>query len=327
MKNPLVSVIVPVYNVENYLRRCLDSIVCQTYKNLEIILIDDGSTDESGKICDEYAKKDERIKVIHKENEGLSSARNTGVDNAKGKYVTFVDSDDDITKDYVEYMLRLIQKFNTRISVAPYTIVTSSGRRLEDRSISEELSINTRDALKRLLLDNGITISANAKMYETALCKKIKFPNGKICEDNGTTYKFIMSSNAVAIGNKSIYNYYKTPGSIMRSDFNIRKLDLIELVDEMCKTIIKRFPALEGIAERRMIIARFSVLRQMYQKKLNINELEIATHLRTYIIGHRHVIMDNKMYKVRDKVALLALIASPKFYSFAWNLYESWRYR
>ena len=115
-KQDLISVIVPVYNVENYLKRCLDSIINQTYQNIEIILIDDGSTDNSGNLCEDYKKIDNRIKVVHKTNGGLSDARNTGIKKAKGKYITFVDSDDYVEYDYVEYLYNLIKKYDTNIS-------------------------------------------------------------------------------------------------------------------------------------------------------------------------------------------------------------------
>ena len=111
-ENPKISVILPVYNVEKYLRQCLDSVINQTYKNLEIILVNDGSTDNSGKICEEYALNDERIKVIHKENGGISSARNAAIDIAKGQYITFIDSDDDVELDYIDYLYDILKKFN-----------------------------------------------------------------------------------------------------------------------------------------------------------------------------------------------------------------------
>ena len=108
--NELISIVIPIYKVEQYLRRCIDSVICQTYKNIEIILIDDGSPDNCGKLCDEIKKKDNRIKVIHKSNGGLSDARNCGINIATGKYITFIDSDDYVTEDYIEYMYRLLSQ-------------------------------------------------------------------------------------------------------------------------------------------------------------------------------------------------------------------------
>ena len=120
MEKPLISVIVPVYNVKQYLRRCVDSILKQTYENIEIVLIDDGSTDESGAICDRYAQKDVRVKVIHKENGGLSDARNKGMQEARGEYFAFVDSDDYIAKDYIAYLFELIVENKAQISLCGY---------------------------------------------------------------------------------------------------------------------------------------------------------------------------------------------------------------
>ena len=125
-ESPKISVILPVYNVEKYLRKCLDSVINQTYKNLEIILVNDGSTDNSGKICEEYALNDKRIKVIHKENGGISSARNAAIDIAKGQYITFIDSDDDVELDYIGYLYDILKKFNCKMSVCTHNIVKNT---------------------------------------------------------------------------------------------------------------------------------------------------------------------------------------------------------
>ena len=123
MDNELISIVIPIYNVEKYIEKCLDSVIKQTYKNIEIILVDDGSPDNCGKICDSYANNDKRIQVIHKENGGLSDARNVGIERANGKYITFVDSDDYIELDYIEYLYTLIKKYNTKISFCKVNVV------------------------------------------------------------------------------------------------------------------------------------------------------------------------------------------------------------
>ena len=127
----LISIIVPVYNVEKYLNRCIDSILLQTYNNIEILLIDDGSLDKSSQICDEYMKKDKRIKVIHKKNGGLSDARNAGIDIARGKYITFIDSDDSVEKDLVEYLYKLVINFNTKMSICSHRVIFDEGKRIK----------------------------------------------------------------------------------------------------------------------------------------------------------------------------------------------------
>ena len=162
----LITIVVPVYKVEKYIDRCVTSILNQTYKNLQIILVDDGSPDNCGKICDEYAKKDNRIEVIHKENGGLSDARNAGINIAKGKYIAFVDSDDYVSNDYIEYMYKILKKENAKISICELQIVWKNTKIEENIKIDE----NT-DAEENLNSEKNKKIEENAKLEKN---KKIK---------------------------------------------------------------------------------------------------------------------------------------------------------
>lgn len=146
---PLISVIIPVYNAEKYLRRCLDSVVAQTYRNLEIICVDDGSVDESGKICDQYAVRDARIKVIHQENQGLSAARNKGLDAAEGEYIAFVDSDDYILEDMFERLYIALTRFNTMYVICGFNAVDPDGKILDAHAVDEVQKYTGEEALYR----------------------------------------------------------------------------------------------------------------------------------------------------------------------------------
>ena len=170
-----VSVIVPVYNVEKYLKQCLDSIVDQTLEDLEIVLVDDGSVDSSGTICDEYAKKDSRIEVIHKANGGLSDARNVGISKAKGRYIGFVDSDDYIKEDMYEILLNLIKKYDADVSICNLYDVIDGNEciRNKENGIREYSRL---DILKEVLLDKNIQSYAWNKLYEKELFDEIKYP-------------------------------------------------------------------------------------------------------------------------------------------------------
>ena len=262
MNNDLISVVIPVYNVEKYIDECLESVLNQTYYNLEIILVDDGSTDKSGKICDKYQKKDSRIKVIHKKNGGLSDARNVGIKNSTGKYITFIDSDDTIAIDFISYLYNLIIKYNVDMSICAYSVVTKDGKHLNTGIGYVESKINKIDALDRMLCENGFNVSTWAKMYLTSLFDDVEFPLKKLCEDNGTTYKLIDKCDFIAYGNESKYLYYKRDNSIMTSNFNLRKLDLLELVDNMAVDLIK-YPELKDAILKKRISSRFSILRQI----------------------------------------------------------------
>ncbi len=223
--NPIVSVIVPVYNVSEYLPYCLDSILEQSYRELEIILVDDGSTDDSGKICDEYAKKDERIKVLHQQNGGLSAARNAGLGIATGEFVTFIDSDDFIHRDFVFIQMEQIKRSGAQASICSYVDVYenvehSSALDLKD----EDVEVLDNRACVKASYDRkykGITGTACWKIYKKSLFpdNNIEYPVGRINEDIYTTYKLLYFAEKTVYVDLSMYYYRKRKGSIMQTSF------------------------------------------------------------------------------------------------------------
>lgn len=215
MKQPLISVIVPVYNVEQFLPRCVDSILAQTYQNLEIILVDDGARDASGRICDEYAAKDTRIRVIHKENGGLSSARNAGIDAARGEYLAFVDSDDWIEPDTYQHMLERMVQYGVKLVCAGrYDVNGKTGEKTLGLCPKQETCITAEEMLGRIFLWDGCDSSAWDKLYHRSLFAEFRYPVGKICEDVATTYKIVLLAGQAVLCDKPVYNYYHRPGSI-----------------------------------------------------------------------------------------------------------------
>ncbi len=276
---PLVSVIIPVYNVAKVLERCVDSVRQQTYRNLEIILVDDGSTDMSGKFCDVFAKKDARIKVVHQPNQGLSAARNAGINLATGKYFTFVDSDDVAHPDLVTALYQLLHNSQTLMSIGSFTEVYPNGRRQDFSSLArsnmiqppkssqpQQLSelpqstrpsqtselpqssqpqhsyvLSTVQCLTAMLCEDGFTMSACSKLYARELFDQVRFPVGKLHEDVGTTYKLIEQCARIAVTSISLYDYYQNDNSIIHQNFTKRKLDLIELTDQMCDELTANF--------------------------------------------------------------------------------------
>lgn len=217
---PLITVIVPIYNVENYLKKCLNSIINQQYKKLEILLIDDGSTDLSGKIADEYAVKDNRIKVVHKENGGLSDARNYGLKIMTGEYVTFIDSDDYVTEDYISYMYGLLEKTNFKASLALCSLINvySSTDRLQDNGNQTEVVLSGKKCIEMMCYHDLVDTCAYAKLGKRELYTNDFFPKGKLFEDIGSTYKLFLQCDKVACGFKGKYYYVIRPNSIVTSE-------------------------------------------------------------------------------------------------------------
>ena len=226
MENILVTVVVPIYNVEPYLCKCIDSILEQSYSNLEIILVDDGSLDKSGEICDTYANKDNRIKVIHKSNGGLSSARNSGIEIATGEYILFVDSDDYTHPLMVEKLVKTAEKYKVSIVCCDYT----SEKLPEDEE--EIIEIIDRDkAICKLLNDDGYKCFAWNKIYKLTLFKDVKYPIGKLFEDISTTYKVFKKASKIVYLKNTLYFYRIREGSISRYKFSHRDRDLLEAIN------------------------------------------------------------------------------------------------
>ncbi|MCR8699417.1 hypothetical protein CYJ41_03695 [Campylobacter ureolyticus] len=231
--NPLVSIIIPVYNVEKYLKKCIESVINQTYKNLEIILVDDGSSDNSGKICDEFAQKDNRIKVIHKTNGGQADARNKALDIMNGEWVSFVDSDDFVSPYYIENLLSLAKKTGVDIVSISFEINLSNFKesKIQDEKI---LSFDSIKFIKEMFYGKFKHFPPT-KIYKKEIFKDLRFPKGKLYEDIFTITLAISKSDEIAFCNKKDYFYLQRPDSTTGANFKEKELDVFEILDELKK--------------------------------------------------------------------------------------------
>lgn len=225
---PKISIIVPIYNVEEYLHRCVDSILNQTFTAFELILVDDGSPDNCGAICDEYAKKDKRIKVIHKGNGGLSDARNAGIDIASGEYLGFVDSDDWIHPQMYEVLYKGIVENNVKISICEYE---ETERQREFEHISD-ISYNVQKGLDLLVSKNVTAVVAWNKLYHKSLFDKIRYPVGKIHEDEFVTYKLLYEAVKISYCENRLYFYFINENGITKSEYSPKHLDMLDAFEE-----------------------------------------------------------------------------------------------
>ena len=222
---PVISIVVPVYNVEAYIRRCLDSIINQSMKEFEVLVVDDGSTDNSGKICDEYALKDLRIKVYHQKNGGIARARNFGLKKARGKYIMFIDSDDYVEKDFCLVPYGLAEKNNADIVIFNHWHVDLQGNKIQrkkakidDGSVDKGLAIN--------LITEFVTVVVWNKLYKKELFDNVVFPDGFLYEDNAVTYKLILLSKKIYYTNQELYFHCCREGSVSST---LNHQDFIEM--------------------------------------------------------------------------------------------------
>jgi glycosyltransferase involved in cell wall biosynthesis len=223
--NDLISVIIPIYKVEEYLDECVTSVVNQTYSDLEIILVDDGSPDNCPQMCDEWAGKDNRIKVIHKVNGGLSDARNAGIEIATGEYIAFVDSDDFIKPDMIEKLRAALAKADA--DIAACGILTCEGETQTAWGCRD--LVGTPEQIYELLYnDTAYPVAAWNKLYRKSCWETLRFPVGKTCEDAFTTYQLIHNARRIVMIPEALYCYRIRPGSIMTSSFSLKKMDAEE---------------------------------------------------------------------------------------------------
>lgn len=240
----LISVIVPIYNVEDYLDRCVESIINQTYKNLEIILVNDGSPDNCPQMCDDYAKKDSRIKVVHKKNGGLSDARNAGMKVATGEYVSFIDSDDYISLDFYETLLQTMVDNNSDIvecSVVKFYENSNFDKYNDNLKVT---NYDTLYALDGLINENPFKQHVWNKLYKSSVALDIPYAVGKLNEDEFWTYQVFGKAKKVTRINKTMYYYFQRGSSIMGNGYNIKRLDALEGKMNRQAYIEKNFPTL-----------------------------------------------------------------------------------
>lgn len=248
MNNDLISIIVPVYNTSKFLSKCLNSIKKQSYQNIEVLIINDGSTDNSGKICEEFVALDERFKLINKPNGGLSSARNTGINLAKGKYIGFVDSDDSINNEMYKVLYQNALTYNADISICSFYEEYPNGmtKRYEKEKPIE--IFNNRTALKLILEDDKLHSFAWNKLFKIELFSDLRFPEGRIFEDTAFTYLLFEKANKTVKCTEPLYYYFINPLSLSRN-FNIKKdIDNFLAFNERYKFILEN--KMDEIADR-----------------------------------------------------------------------------
>lgn len=261
----LISIIIPVYNVEPYINRCLESVINQTYPYLEIIIVDDGSTDGSGQICDAYQNMDKRIRVFHKKNGGPSSARNLGLHYAKGEFVGFVDSDDFIDLDMYDSMLHEMEKDVDIVTCGRY-ISFPKEKHKRDRLmfwVPKRTKANNMMAIEELLNCRIFSFSVCDKIFRRRLFDTVSFPIGRVSEDIPVTYSlFTKCKNVVHLGKPKYHNFHRD-GSRSRQEFYYRQIDYVLFVGEICKDVAEKYPQLLMQAEALYLMHVFQTIKKI----------------------------------------------------------------
>lgn len=321
IKEELISVVIPVYNVEKYLAKCIKSVINQTYSNLQIILVDDGSTDNSGSICDEYAKKDRRITVIHKKNGGLSDARNVGIKYSIGKYIGFVDSDDYIHEKMYEIMIKNMISHKANISIVNRYYVFEDGEELLRYSINEPIKImNNIEAIEEMNSFSTFDMAAWDKLYEKNLFYDIKFPVGKLSEDFYIMYLLFEKCERIVFDSRPLYYYFQRNNSISRN----KKInfDFAKAAKEQMEYIEKKYPQLESCVKIAYVSANLTVYNSYLKQKIPPDKVVIRQMKEEVKKYFSFVVKSEKLNKIK-KVQIKLFLINKNLYDLSFKLYKT----
>lgn len=307
IKNPLISVIIPIYNVEKYLPDCIDSILKQSYKNLEIILVDDGAIDSCGSICDCYACKDNRIVVIHKVNGGLSDARNVGLDQAHGEYIAFVDSDDYIESDMISELYDACRSHNADIAVCGRKQVWENGTSNPMFCVDRIIEYSSEQAIEQILINGTIDSAAWDKLYRVDLFDDMRYPVGVLHEDINFTSRLFYKTNKVVKIPYIGYNYRMRMGSITKQGFKPQKMDLFYQTQKIYEFVGRYLPELKGQAEKFYCFNLTNLMTLLIQTEKNEYMLEKLTIKKKSLLALKKN-MCNRHISLKDKIRMIVKI-------------------
>lgn len=317
---PMISVVVPLHNMEDYLEQCIASILNQTLSDFELILVDDGSTDESGAICDRMAVQDDRIRVIHRPCGGVSAARNTGLDAACGEYIMQVDADDYVEPELLEILLSLCLEHQLRLAACNHWI-ERNGKSVPCFSMQDGVQrISARQACDQLLYHQFPDVAVWGKLCHRSLMAEIRYPEGDIYEDTYRIAELLLAAGEMVYTAKPMYHYRIRSGSISRGNLNEAKLTYPTAVAHMNQTILSAFPELEAGTIRRLTHAYLSTRR--YLIGCSKERKPLRAELEKHALANAETVIKDSRAPKRDKLALRALNIGSFAYDWLFRLYS-----
>ena len=313
---PLISIIIPIYNIMDCLEKCVDSCINQTYKNKEILMVDDGSTDGTGALCDKLQEKDARIRVFHKENGGSSSARNLGIENAKGEYLGFVDSDDFISPTMYEDLINAVLEHQVFIAQISRDEIDASGNKLPDVCIPPEKAFfcSSDEFMKELLMHRG-DCSFCTKLVKKDLFADKRFPVGKLNEDFYLLLQMLKEINGIYILPEQHYHVFYRIGSNTRkkdkNDFSRVFMDIVENADAASEIVDKHYPDLKEVCIRFGLFQRLDYMLHIPTAQMN-SDNEFYVKVKKYLRDHWKDTLWNSYLTKKNKIYLMLLTVAPK---------------
>ena len=313
METTLISVIVPVYNVAQYLEKSIASIQQQTYKNLEIILVDDGATDESGRLCEQIAEQDERVLVYHKENEGLSQARNDGLKQAHGDYVIFIDSDDYIHSEMIASLYQQLVKEDADVSSCGVMNVYANSESPQTENQDDYFVCDTETFLREYLIGEKIPGTICNKLIKKEIAAQLTFPKGLIYEDAYYHFDLIKVAKKYVVNTKPYYYYFHRGDSITTKPYAEKDLAYIDIYQKFYYEVVKNYPGLTEVAFFRLAYAHFFILDKMLLDD-NFKEFKDYPRIYRYLKKHAFAIFKNTIFRKGRRISALALFVNVRLY-------------
>lgn len=313
METELISVIVPVYNVAQYLEKSIASIQQQTYQNLEIILIDDGATDESGRLCEQIAKQDERVLVYHKENEGLSQARNDGLKQAHGDYVIFIDSDDYIHSEMIASLYQQLVKEDADVSSCGVMNVYANSESPQAENQDDYFVCDTETFLREYLIGEKIPGTICNKLIKKEIAAQLTFPKGLIYEDAYYHFELIKVAKKYVVNTKPYYYYFHRGDSITTKPYSEKDLAYIDIYQKFYTEVVKEYPNLTEVAFFRLAYAHFFILDKMLLDD-NFKEFKDYPRICGYFKKNAFAIFKNTIFRKGRRISALALSVNVRLY-------------
>ena len=313
METALISVIVPVYNVAQYLEKSIASIQQQSYQNLEIILVDDGATDESGRLCEQIAEQDERVLVYHKENEGLSQARNDGLKQAHGDYVIFIDSDDYIHSEMIASLYQQLVKEDADVSSCGVMNVYANSESPQTENQDDYFVCDTETFLREYLIGEKIPGTICNKLIKKEVAAQLTFPKGLIYEDAYYHFDLIKVAKKYVVNTNPYYYYFHRGDSITTKPYAEKDLAYIDIYQKFYTEVVKEYPNLTEVAFFRLAYAHFFILDKMLLDD-NFKEFKDYPRIYGYLKKHAFAIFKNTIFRKGRRISALALFVNVRLY-------------
>jgi len=321
---PKISIIIPVYNVELYLRQCIQSVIEQSYTNIEVILVNDGSPDNCGAICDEYANKDNRLTVIHKKNEGVSGARNIGLDIATGEFIYFIDSDDWLDPDTIEVSYKNLINNNADISCCTYYIAYVNST-ITPYNNGTTLLLSRQEAVKEALANQKIKTFLCGKLYKRHLFNNLRCPIDMIyCEDSFIIIKIFSQAEKIVLHTTPKYYYRQRKSSVVYGTYTVKYFnDGIAAASHNHKLVAELFPTLSELSKYNLILAYIALLKKMICTKKFLKLKEYKEAILT--VRENYTLVSKSIYASKiDKLSALLIKTNIFLFKFAHNAYKIW---